>query len=76
MQVAAAADTALQETLQSLGQLLQAGQALETGGASGLLAGSLDGYADGSSITSLNTVAERGVSLQVGSELAAAHGDG
>jgi hypothetical protein len=60
LQVAAAADTALQDTLQSVGQLLQVGQAAMDGSAPGVLAGS------SSSITSLNTVAERGVNLQVG----------
>ncbi|WIA38615.1 hypothetical protein OEZ86_001925 [Tetradesmus obliquus] len=56
-QVAAAADTALQETLRNIGHLLQAGQAALEGGSSGLLGSS-------SSITSLNTVTQRGVYLQ------------
>uniref|UniRef100_A0A383WN72 Uncharacterized protein n=1 Tax=Tetradesmus obliquus TaxID=3088 RepID=A0A383WN72_TETOB len=56
-QVAAAADTALQETLRNIGHLLQAGQAALEGGSSGLLGSS-------SSITSLNTVTQRGVDLQ------------
>lgn len=60
LQVAAAADTALQETLRNIGHLLQAGQAALEGGGLGLLGSS------SSSITSLNTVVQRGVDLQVG----------
>jgi hypothetical protein len=67
VQVAADADTALQLTLQHMDQLLQAGQAaLGAGSSSSGSSGLLGSYSDSSSITSLNTVAERGVDLQVG----------
>jgi hypothetical protein len=64
LQVAAVVDTALQQSLQNMGQLLQAGQAALGGSSSTGSNWLLGSYSD-SSITSLNTVAERGISLQV-----------